>query len=59
VQARSLEVGSTLPLYTGAASRVLLASLPDDRVERILSGKLRQLTRFSEINPARLREIVA
>lgn len=59
VQALSMEVGNTLPLYTGAASRVLLASLPDDRVEQILSGKLRQLTRFSEINPARLREIVA
>lgn len=59
VQALSMEVGSTLPLYTGAASRVLLAALPDDRVEDILSGKLRQLTRFSEINPARLREIVA
>jgi DNA-binding IclR family transcriptional regulator len=59
VQVLSMEVGSTLPLYTGAASRVLLAALPDDRVDDLLSGKLRQLTRFSEINPARLREIVA
>lgn len=59
VQVLSMEVGSTLPLYTGAASRILLAALPDDRVNAILSGKLRQLTRFSEINPKRLREIVA
>lgn len=59
VQVLSMEVGSTLPLYTGAASRILLAALPDDRVEAVLSGKLRQLTRFSEINPGRLREIVA
>ncbi len=59
VQVLSMEVGSTLPLYTGAASRILLAALPDDRVDVILSGKLQQLTRFSEINPTRLREIVA
>ncbi len=59
VQVLSMEVGSTLPLYTGAASRILLSALPDEQVEAILSGKLRQLTRFSEINPGRLREIVA
>jgi DNA-binding IclR family transcriptional regulator len=59
VQMLAMQVGTSLPLYIGAASRMLLASLPDDRVEAILSGELQQKTRYTEVSPARLREIVA
>ncbi|MGZ4460200.1 MAG: IclR family transcriptional regulator [Nocardioidaceae bacterium] len=36
---RSFEVGRTLPLWCGAPSRVLLADLCDEQVERIVRGR--------------------
>ncbi len=36
---RSFEIGRTLPLWCGAPSRLLLADLPDDEVERIVRAR--------------------
>lgn len=58
VQVLATRIGTTLPLYAGAASRTLLASLPPERIDQILEGSLRPLTRYTEVQPARLREIV-
>lgn len=58
VQVLATRVGTTLPLHAGAASRTLLASLPPERIDQILEGNLRPLTRYTEVQPARLREIV-
>lgn len=58
VQLLAMRVGTTLPLYAGAASRTLLASLPAERIDAMLRGELHPLTRYTEIQPARLREIV-
>ena len=43
---RTFEIGKALPLWAGAPSRVLLADLPDDEVERIIRAH-----RPSQVDP--------
>ena len=49
------QVGRRFPLHAGAASKVLLAHLPPDRCDAILSGRLSAFTRHTIVAPARLR----
>lgn len=44
---RTFEIGKPLPLWAGAPSRVLLADLPDDEVERVVRAR-----RPSTVEPA-------
>lgn len=51
-----LEIGRRAPLHGGASSKILLAYLPEDEIERVIStGRLRRLCRNTITNPARLR----
>lgn len=50
-----LEIGRSLPLHAGAATKVLLAYLPDRVRERVLQGRLERYTRGTVTDPARLR----
>lgn len=55
------ERGQTLPLYAGASEQVILAFLPEEKRERVLSGSLVPLTPRTVTDPdalrARLEEI--
>lgn len=48
--------GTSLPLHTGAASRVLLAFSSDDDIDRILKRGLERLTAMTTTNPKVLRQ---
>lgn len=50
-----LEIGRSHPLHAGAATKVLLAYLPDRERERILLRPLEQFTPFTVTDPATLR----
>lgn len=56
----SAQVGRDYPLHAGSAGRCLLAFLPEDEIERVLSGtELEPLTVDTITDPARLREELA
>lgn len=59
VQSLVLQIGTTLPLYVGAASRVLLAAMSDDDVETVIGGSMTEWTRHTETRLEAMREIVA
>jgi DNA-binding IclR family transcriptional regulator len=48
--------GTSLPLHTGAASRVLLAFASDDDIDRILNRGLERLTAMTTTSPTVLRQ---
>jgi DNA-binding IclR family transcriptional regulator len=48
-------VGTSLPAHLTAAGKVLLAALPDSRVDELLSGSLVSLTRRSKRSAAAVR----
>jgi DNA-binding IclR family transcriptional regulator len=48
-------VGQHLPIHAGAGSKVLLANLPKDEVERILAGDLKRFTDLTFVEPDALR----
>ena len=48
-------VGQHLPIHAGAGSKVLLASLPPEEVEKVLSGELKRFTDLTIVDPAALR----
>jgi DNA-binding IclR family transcriptional regulator len=56
---RKIAVGNTLPLYTTASGRAILAFLDDSEVDRILSDGIVPLTPKSTVDMARIREILA
>lgn len=49
------EIGSRDGLHAGASGKAILAFLPDDEIEQILSGPLPKLTEFTVVDPAELR----
>lgn len=51
----SLEPGRQLPLHAGASQKVLLAFLPNEEIERVLSGPLERLCRATITDPVELR----
>ncbi len=57
VQVRHFSVGQFLPLHCGAAPRLLLAHLPEDRREQILAGDLQAMTPYTITDRKRLRAI--
>ena len=54
----TLRVGGTLPLHLGAGPRLLLASLPDERVESYLAGPLQHRTSPTQATADELRDEV-
>src|SRR5687768_2871228 len=50
-----LDVGSTAPLYAGCSSKVLLAHLASDEIDRVLRGELHPLTSHTTVDPAIIR----
>jgi DNA-binding IclR family transcriptional regulator len=56
---RKIGVGNTLPLYTSASGRALLAFLGAGEIDRILSDPLVPLTPKSTVDMTRIREILA
>lgn len=55
IQYVAYPAGTTLPLHTGAASRVLLAFASEDDLDRLLGRKLERLTAMSITDPEELR----
>jgi DNA-binding IclR family transcriptional regulator len=49
-------VGSALPAHVSAAGKILLANLPESRVDEILSGELPTLTRRSKVSPKSIKQ---
>jgi IclR family transcriptional regulator, acetate operon repressor len=49
-------VGTSLPAHVTAAGKVLLAKLPQERLDAILAGELRALTDRSTTSPKALRD---
>jgi DNA-binding IclR family transcriptional regulator len=56
---RKIGVGNTLPLYTSASGRALLAFLAADEIDRILSDPIVPVTPKSTVDMTRIREILA
>lgn len=54
-----LDVGSTAPLYAGCASKVLLAYLGDEAIEKVLRSELRPLTHRTITDAAQIRSQLA
>lgn len=53
---RVLDIGVRRPLHVGAASKVLLASLPDEQIESYLKRtELKPLSRRTIVDPGKLR----
>jgi len=52
-------VGQHLPIHAGAGSKVLLANLPAEEVERILAGELKRFTALTLVDPDALRAEIA
>lgn len=48
-------VGKRMPLHAGAVTKVLLAYLPEDRIERVISKGLRRFTEYTVTDPVKLR----
>jgi DNA-binding IclR family transcriptional regulator len=48
--------GRTIPLHAGAASKILLANLPEPDREKLLASPLRSFTSKTITDPGRLRE---
>ena len=55
----SVEAGRTLPLHAGASQKILLAYMPADETERILSGALERVWRATITRPDTLRADLA
>lgn len=56
---RKIGVGNTLPLYTSASGRALLAFLDPREIDRILSDRIVPHTPKSTVDMVRIREILA
>jgi IclR family acetate operon transcriptional repressor len=52
----SVEPGRLLPLHAGASQKALLAFMPDDEAERIISGRLDRLCHSTLVDKKKLRE---
>ena len=50
-----MDIGNTAPLHAGASSRALLAFMPDEEIEVVLSSALEALTPHTIISPEQLR----
>jgi DNA-binding IclR family transcriptional regulator len=50
-----LEVGATAPLYAGCSSKVLLAYMPEEAIDRVLSAPLTPLTPRTPTSPEKVR----
>lgn len=48
-------VGKRMPLHAGGVTKVLLAYLPEDHVERVISKGLRRFTEYTVTDPVRLK----
>lgn len=55
----TLPAGLPWPLHAGASNKVLLAYLPEDRIERYLAGPLPRVTERTQVDPDRLRTELA
>jgi DNA-binding IclR family transcriptional regulator len=53
-----VEVGSSMPLHTGAAPRALLAFAPPEVVDAALTGELRAYTKRTETAPTAVRRVL-
>lgn len=51
----TVSLGRPFPLHAGASSRAMLAFLPEEAVERVISGGLRRLTPETILDPDDLR----
>ncbi|MGH2585621.1 MAG: IclR family transcriptional regulator [Dehalococcoidia bacterium] len=54
-----MEVGTTAPLHAGSSSKVLLAYLPAEEIERVIASGLPALTAHTITDPDRLRAELA
>lgn len=54
-----LEVGATAPLHAGCSSKVLLAFMPEEAIERVLSGSLAPVTSHTMTDPDQIRAELA
>jgi DNA-binding IclR family transcriptional regulator len=54
-----LEVGATAPLYAGCSSKVLLAFMPEEAIDRVLEGPLTPVTSHTPTNAAQIRSELA
>jgi len=55
----SVHTGRLLPLHAGASQKVLLAYLPHEEIDRILSGSLERVCRATIVDPDELRADLA
>lgn len=55
----TVETGAVFPPHIGAASKLLLASLPDEEIEHYLSHKLEAYTTHSIVEADKLRRTIA
>lgn len=55
----TVELGRPYPLHAGASSRAILAFLPEETIERIISGGLQRLTPQTIRDPKELRRRLA
>lgn len=55
----SVSIGSRVPLYAGASYRSILAFLPEEKIEEVLSGELKAHTPTSITEPEILRQKLA
>lgn len=55
----SVEPGRQMPLHAGASQKVLLAYLPPEEIQRVLSGPLERLCRATITDPQELRADLA
>lgn len=54
---RVIELGKSLPLYTGGSGKVLLASLPDEEIDKFIQEeKLISFTQNTITDPVKLKE---
>lgn len=55
----SSEIGMRLPLLAGAGGKAILSQMPEEEVNRILSGNgLRKFTRFSSVDKAKYKKML-
>lgn len=55
----SVQPGRLMPLHAGASQKALLAYLPPDEIDRVLSGTLERLCRATITDPVELRADLA
>lgn len=55
----AFDIGKRKPLHSGASNRIILAYLPEDEQNQILSGKLERVTNHTITDPEEIRKSLA